>query len=324
MDVRWGVAGTGRISGRFADAMGWVDGGRIVAVGSRTARAAEEYGDRYGVERRHHSYDSLAADPEVDAVYIGTPHSRHETDAVRFLEAGKHVLCEKPMALSAAQVRRMRDAAVDHGRFLMEALWSRFLPSYVRLSDLLAEGRIGPIRQVEASFGFEAKFEPSHRLFDRALGGGALLDLGIYPLQLCSLVLGGPDRIEAVAHVGSTGVDEQIAALLHHPDGALGVVQASLRSSLRCDARIVGETGVIDLPAFMHRPDHLIVTSAGGIERIDAGWDGDGMQFQIAEVHRCLAAGLTESPVVPLDESLRLATTMDTILRQVGVAYDDA
>ena len=206
----------------------------------------------------------------------------------------------------------------------MEAIWSRFLPAYRVLADLLAEGRIGEVRQVEASFGFALPVMPEHRLFDRALGGGATLDLGIYPLQLCSLLLGPPDNVEAVGHVGETLVDEQMAAVLHHPGGAIGVVQAAIRTNLRCDARIVGETGVIELPSFMHCPDHLTVSSPGGTERIDAGWDGEGLRFEVEEVHRCLAEGLTESPVVPLDESLQLATTMDEILGQVGVTHDGA
>ena len=196
-----------------------------------------------------------------------------------------------------------------------------FLPSYRVLADLLAEGRIGAVRQVEASFGFAMPVMPEHRLFDRALGGGATLDLGIYPLQLCSMVLGPPDAVRAVGHVGSTEVDEQVAAVLHHPGGAVGVVQAAITSNLRCDARIVGDVGVIELPAFMHCPDHLLVTVAGATERIDTPWEGEGLRFEVEEVHRCLTAGLTESPTVPLDESIRLAATMDEILRQVGVSH---
>jgi predicted dehydrogenase len=203
----------------------------------------------------------------------------------------------------------------------MEGVWSRFLPAYRAVGELLAEDRIGPVRMVEGSFGFAMPFDPSHRLFDRSLGGGALLDLGIYPLQLCSLVLGAPDRVVADGHVGTAGVDEQVVAVLHHPDGGLGVVQAAIRTNLRNDARIVGERGTIELPPFMHAPDHLVLTTVDGRERIAGDWEGDGLRFQVDHVHQCLSDGRTESPIVPLDESVRLAATMDAIRRQLGVAY---
>jgi predicted dehydrogenase len=200
----------------------------------------------------------------------------------------------------------------------MAAMWTRFLPAYRLLADLLAEDRIGTPLVVEADFGFRMPVLPEHRLFDRRLGGGALLDLGIYPLQLASLVLGPPDAIVASAHVGETGVDEQVAAVLHHAGGGLAVVQAAIRAPLACTGRIAGTDGAIELPAFMHCPQHLVVDG----EVLPAPFEGEGMRFQVEEVHRCLAAGEPESGVMPLDESLRLATTMDEVRRQVGVVYD--
>ena len=174
------------------------------------------------------------------------------------------MLCEKPFALNETEARLMVDAARTRGLFLMEAIWSRFLPSYQLLGRLLADQVIGEPLLVEGDFGFRRPIDPAHRLFDPALGGGALLDLGIYPVQLASLVLGAPDAISAQAHVGETGVDEQVAALLHHPSGALAVVKAAIRVSMACTARIAGTDGVIDLPAFMHCPDHLVVTTGAG------------------------------------------------------------
>ncbi|MGV3758222.1 MAG: Gfo/Idh/MocA family protein, partial [Actinomycetota bacterium] len=163
---------------------------------------------------------------------------------------------------------------------------------------------------------------PEHRLYDRAVGGGALLDLGIYPLQLASLVLGTPDRVHADGVVGSTGVDEQVVALLHHPGDAQAVVKAAIRLDLASTARITGSAGWIELPAFMHCPTAITVAGGGRIERIDGAWEGDGLRFEVDEVHRCLAAGLLESRVVPWDESIALATTMDAIRAQLGVVYD--
>jgi predicted dehydrogenase len=340
---RWGVVGPGGIALRFADAMRLVEGGRITAVASRSIERADAFGDRFGVRARYGDYAALADDPDVDVVYVATPHGRHEVDARLFLEAGKPVLCEKPLALNTRQARRMVDAARSRGLFLMEALWSRFLPAYRALADVLAGGRIGEPLLVEADFGFRMPVMPGHRLFDPALGGGALLDVGIYPVQLCSLVFGGPPgRVVAAGVVGETGVDEQVAAVLHHAGGrrggpggpgdrgegggdedGLGVVKAAIRVATGCTARISGSEGWVDLPAFMHRPDHITVHGSAGVETIDGRFHGDGLRFQIDEVHRCLSGGLTESPTVPLDETLQIATTLDRIRAEVGVTYPD-
>lgn len=321
MTIRWGVAGPGGIAAQFADGMTLVDDGEIVAVASRSKERADAYGDRYDVARRYDDYRALAEDPGVDAVYVATPHSRHEADTLLYLEAGKHVLCEKPFALNAGQVRRMIAAAQASNVFLMEAMWSRFLPSYRVLADLLAEGRIGEPLLVEADFGFRAPIDPHHRLFDRAQGGGALLDLGIYPLQLCSLVFGAPDRITVDGSVGQTGVDENVIAVLHHPSGGLAIAKAAIRVPMACTARIAGTEGVIDIPAFMHCPRQLTVRVGQEDETIDAGWEGDGLRFQVEEMHRCLAEGRTESSTWSLASSLELATTMDNIRGQLRVVY---
>src|ERR1700735_99406 len=299
--MRWAVIGPGAIATGFAEAMQLADGGTITAVASRSAERAEAFGARFEIPTRYGDYDSLAADPDVDVVYVATPHSRHEADTLSFLRAGKHVLCEKPIALNARQAVRMAEEARSRGLFLMEAIWSRFLPAYRSLVDLIGEGRIGEPLLVEADFGFRRPLEPDHRLFDLALGGGALLDLGIYPIQLCSLLLGSPERVVADGVVGETAVDEVVTALLHHPEGRLGVIKAALRVSMTCTARIAGTEGIIDLPAMMHCPNSLTLSSAAGVERIDASYEGNGLRFEIDEVHRCLVEGRTESAVIPLD-----------------------
>jgi predicted dehydrogenase len=319
--VRWGVAGPGAIATRFVEGMGHVDGGTVVAVASRSGDRARAFAERFGIERAYGNYEDLAADDGVDVVYIGTPHSRHAADSLLYIRAGKHVLCEKPFTLNAEQAREVVAAAREHQRFVMEAMWTRFLPSYRVLSDVLAEGRIGEPLLVEADFGWRAPVVPTDRHFDLAQGGGALLDLGIYPVQLCFLVLGRPDAVVAQGYVGETGVDEQLAAVLHHPGGRLGVVKTALRVPLTCTARIAGTDGTIDLPAFMHCPDHITVRDASGEERIDAPWEGEGLRFQVGEVHRCLAEGLLESARMPLDESVAIAGTLDAIRAQVGVRY---
>jgi predicted dehydrogenase len=323
MSTRWGIAGTGGIADRFASDLSLVDEAELVAVASRSSERAHAFADRYGIARRHADYADLAADPGVDIVYVATPSARHEADSLLFLEAGKNVLCEKPFALNAGQARRMVAAARHGGLFLMDAMWSRFLPSYRALTDLIGEGRIGDPLLGEADFCFRVPVDPAHRLFDPALGGGALVDLGVYPLQLASLVLGTPDRIAAVGVIGSTGVDEQVAAVLHHPGGTIGVVKAAIRVPMTCGARIAGTDGWIELSPFMHHTSSLRVINTAGRQDLDLGWDGDGIRFQVLEVQRCLNAGLLESPVMPLAETVTIVETMDEIRRQIGFAYPD-
>jgi predicted dehydrogenase len=322
MTVRWGIAAPGGIAAQFAEGLALIDDAELVAVGSRAKERADAFGERFDIPNRYGSYEDLMGDPTVDIVYVATPHAQHEAVVLAALEGGKHVLCEKPFALNEKQARRMADAARSRGLFAMEALWSRFLPSYRVLAELLREGRIGEPLLVEADFGFRLPVMPEHRLFDLAQGGGALLDLGIYPLQLCSMVLGVPDSVVAKAHVGVTGADEQVAAVLHHPAGRLGVIKAASRIALSNTARISGSDGWIEFPAWMHRPTRVGVGSGNTVDWIEADYEGEGLRFQAEEVHRCLAAGQTESAVAPLEETLALAHTMDQIRAQIGVVYD--
>ncbi len=321
--MRWGVVGPGGIATRFAEGMQLVDDGEIVAVASRSMERAHSYGDRFGVARRYDDPRALADDPEVDVVYVATPNSRHASDTLLFIEAGKHVLCEKPFALDAPQARTVVDAARSAGVFVMEAMWSRFLPGYRVLGDVLREGRIGEPLLVEADFGFRVPVQPDHRLFDLELGGGALLDLGIYPVQLATLVLGLPDRVTADGIVGATGVDENVIAVMHHPGDRMAVVKAAIRVEMSCRARIGGTDGSIDVPAFMHCPFRLDVRDKNGCERIDTSFEGDGLRFQVHEVHRCIGEGRTESSVMPLAETVAIAEILDNIRGQLGVVYPE-
>ena len=227
--IRWGVVGPGAIAVGFADAMQLVDGGDIIAVASRSADRAEAFGDRFGIRTRYGDYAALAADPDVDVVYVATPQSRHAEDTIALLEAGKHVLCEKPFALNARLAQQMVDTARSQGLFLMEAIWSRFLPAYRSLVEVIAAGRIGEPLMVESDFGFRRPMDPENRLFRLDLGGGGLLDLGIYPLQLSTLLLGPVEHVAAEGVIGETGVDEVVAAVLRHSAGKLGVMKASFR-----------------------------------------------------------------------------------------------
>ncbi len=318
---RWAIAGTGGIATRFTEDLALVPGAEVVAVGSRAAASAKAFAATHGIARAHGSYEALAEDPDVDVIYVAGPHSSHLELTLLFLGAGRHVLCEKPLALSAAQVSQMIDAARAADRFLMEALWSRFLPAYAELRALLAQGVIGEPRLVDAEFGFVMPYDARHRLFDPALGGGATLDLGIYPVQLGHLVLGAPDQVSAAGHLGRSGVDEHVAATLRHPGGGLTVAKASLTAALRCGATITGTAGTIELPPFMHHPGSLVVRNLEGARVVDAPITGIGLHHEALEVQRCLAVGARESALLPLAESLALATTLDAVRAALGVRY---
>jgi predicted dehydrogenase len=319
--LRWGIASTGSIAESMAAALAVVPDAELVAVCSRTQDAADRFAENHGARWAHDSYEALAENSEVDVVYVATPNHRHHSDTLMYLDAGQHVVCEKPFALNAVQVEEMVAAAKRNGRFLMEAMWSRFLPSYRRLAELVSEGRIGEVLQVDASFGFTTQLDPDHRLYDLAKGGGSFLDLGIYPVNLAHLLLGPPSTIDARAHIGSTGVDEQTIALLTFPGGAMATVSSAIRASLACTARIVGTTGVIELPAFMHCPQSLEIHQLGSVERIDLPMGPTPFQYQVAEVGDCIRQGLDESPTMPLQASLDLARVLDAVRERIGLRY---
>ena len=320
--IRWGIAGTGRIASSFTRGLSLLPDAEVIAVGSRTQEGADRFAFEHEIPHRHGSYESLADDVDVDVVYIGTPHSRHCDDTLLYLDAGKHVLCEKPFAINHEQATRMADAARWNERFLMEAIWSRFLPAYRELRRLVANGSIGDVKLVEASFGFRAPFDPAHRLFAPELGGGALLDVGLYPVQLAHLLLGAPDDVTATAELGETGVDEQIAVVMSYADGPMAVAMAAIRVELPSTARIAGTSGVIVLPAMMHHPPYLEIDDTHGtVIRIETPSDGNGLHYQAEEVHRCLRARLLESPLMPLADSCAIAHTLDRAREQIGLRY---
>ncbi|MBL7496347.1 Gfo/Idh/MocA family oxidoreductase [Frankia sp. CNm7] len=343
MSFRWGIAGTGAIASGFAAALGRLPDAELVAVGSRQHQTADKFGERFAIPPRHRygSYEELAADDDVDLVYVATPASHHHPHTLLFLQAGRGVLCEKPFAMDAAQAAEMVAAARAQRRFLMEAMWSRFLPAYVRIRELVAAGAIGTVLAVDGDFGFQLPATPGDRLFDPAQGGGALLDLGVYPISLASMLLGEPDQVSAVGELGETGVDEHVAILMGYRAGAVALAKASLRASLGCTGRISGTDGSIELPAMMHCPDGLVVRSPAGTEHLhlpatldpagigeaDTGSvkphdrAGGGLHHQIRHVHEQLSAGHLDSDVMPLAESVSVLRTLDAVRAQIGLRY---
>ncbi|MCS6828284.1 MAG: Gfo/Idh/MocA family oxidoreductase [Caldilinea sp.] len=319
---RWGILGTGAIAAKFAAGVEALADQEVIAVGSRTQASADRFADRFDIPRRHAGYESLAADPHVDAVYVATPHSFHHDHTLLALRHGKHVLCEKPFAINAAQAQEMVDAARSAQLFLMEAMWTRFLPIMVETRRLIAEGAIGKVQMIQADFGFRASFNLASRLFDPALGGGALLDVGVYPISLASMLLGQPDRIAAVATLGATGIDENTGVLFGFPDGEVAVLYTSMRTNTPQEAVILGDVGSIRIHSPWWVGDTLTLQRAfGEREEIRRPYLANGYSHEAIEVANCVRAGKLESDVMPLDESVRIMAIMDEIRAQIGMKY---
>lgn len=320
--TRWGILGTGNIAKQFARGLRHAPGAELIAVGSRAQASADRFGDEFGVPKRHASDDGLMHDPDVEVIYIATPHTLHYENTMLCLEAGKHVLCEKPFAINANQAYDMIRAARYHKRFLMEAMWTRFIPAMVKIKEMIAAGVIGDVRMVTADFGYRADFDSDSRLFDPALGGGGLLDVGIYPISLASMLWGTPDSITAKAHLGATGVDEQIALIFQYGGGQLAQLSAATRTQTPQEAWIMGTEGCIHIaPEWWHPVGFTLIQPGRTPQRFDLPFEGNGYQFEAIEVAWALRAGELESPVMPLDESLVIMRMMDTARAQIGLRY---
>ncbi|UQU65358.1 Gfo/Idh/MocA family oxidoreductase [Couchioplanes caeruleus] len=319
--TRWGILGTGGIAATFASDLPLAPGAELAAVGSRTPEAAAAFAERHGFARAHGSWAELAADPDVDVVYVATPHAHHHAAVTACLEGGKAVLCEKPMTLELATSAQLVQEARTRGLFLMEAMWMRCNPAVRRVQELVRDGAIGDVVTVHADFGLQGPFEATHRLRDPALGGGALLDLGVYPIHLAHLLLGTPATVQSWARLTPEGVDETTGMLLGYESGAVAALTCSISGASRNAASITGTLGRIDLPEGFFMPQSFVVHRDGRAETVEMPFEGRGYQFEAIEVQRCLAAGLPESPLVPHMATLDVMTMMDTIRAEVGVDY---
>jgi predicted dehydrogenase len=316
--IGWGILGAGRIAGKYATEAKLVPGARLMAVGSRSVEKAEEFARQNGIERAHGSYAELVADPDVDAIYVATLHPTHCEHTLLALEHGKAVLCEKPFAVTGREARMMIERARERKLFLMEAMWSRFNPITVQVRRWIAEGRIGEPRMLTVDLGFRAAWNPEGRLLNPALAGGALLDVGVYVLAYASMVFGRPAQIQAAAHIGETGVDEQTAMVLKYAGGQIASLTCAIRTPSPQGARIDGTEGAIEIPAFWRAPSARLIRPKE--DPVEAAGE-IGFQFEIAEAMACLRAGEIESPNMPLDETLSIAETMDEVRRQIGLRY---
>ena len=324
--IRWAILGPGRISRKFAAGLREAAGAVLVAVGSRNQDRADafaaEFATAAGPLRAHGSYADLAADPDIDAVYIGSPHDGHAAHTLLCLEHGKHVLCEKPLALNAGQAAEMIATARGRNLALMEAVWTRFLPTLVQTRALIAAGAIGELRLIQADFGFRATFDPHSRLFDPERGGGALLDLGIYPLNLAVMLAGEPVEILSTANLGATGVDVEEAIILRHAKGELAVLAAALTIETPREARLLGTAGSLTLCHPWWAGTRLVHRDANGTETVhDLPHRGGGYAHEAEAFMALIRAGETDSSVMPWADSLAVMRMMDGLRGRWGVVY---
>lgn len=320
--IRWGILGPGRIAKKFAIGLQSVPDAKLVAVGSRTASRAAVFAAEFNAPYAYDSYEAMVANPEVDVVYVATPHPMHLEAALLCMKAKKAVLCEKPLTINVRDSQELIDCARREKVFLMEAMWTRFLPPIVQVRDWLARGLIGEPRMVMADFCFRTDWNPASRALNPQLGGGALLDVGIYPLSFASMVFGGaPLKITGQCHLGETGVDEQSAMVLSYQGGALAVLTCAVRTQSPHEARIMGTEGSIYLPGFWHATEATLMLPGKETKTVTPVRIGNGYNYEAVEVGRCMRAGLMESPVMPLSETLTTMRTMDELRQQWGLAY---
>ncbi|GAB3406543.1 Gfo/Idh/MocA family oxidoreductase [Massilia agilis] len=320
--VRWGIIGTGKIARAFASALKDTPGAVLTAVASRTLESAQRFAAEFEIEWAYGAYQDLADSTDVDLVYIATPHTMHAQNALMALNGGKGVLCEKPFAMNLREAEQVVALARSKKLFLMEAMWTRFLPAMAEVRRIIASGEIGAPHQVFADFGFKADFGPEHRAFNPALGGGALLDLGIYPLSVAAALLGPVESVRAQAEFGATGVDVQTGFTLRHRGGGMSVCACSLLARAPGELTVAGERGHVRMNTMFYKAQSLsVVLDDGSARTVHTPFIGNGYVHEAIEAQRCFLAGQIESPGMTHDETLSLMAVMDEIRRQIGLSY---
>ncbi|WP_194395853.1 Gfo/Idh/MocA family protein [Microbacterium atlanticum] len=319
---RWGILGPGGIARAFTSDLRTA-GLDVTAVGSRRQQTADAFAADFGIPRAHGSYEELVADPDVDIVYVATPHPMHAANALLAIEAGKHVLVEKPFTLNAAEAAAVRDAAAARGVLAMEAMWTRYLPHMVRIRELVASGALGEVRAVMADHTQRLPADPAHRINALELGGGALLDLGIYPISFAWDILGAPLSIAASARLGDTGSDTEVATVMAHASGALSTSLSASRAAGPNTATVIGTDARVEVDRVWYSPTSFRVVGPDGVVREEyrSDLDGRGMQYQALAAERLISEGRTDSDVLPIDETVAIMGTLDEIRELVGVRY---
>jgi predicted dehydrogenase len=319
--IRWGILGLGKIAHKFAQDLQLSKHAELYAVASRNVEKAQTFATHYQVKHAYDSYESLLKDPQVDVVYIATPHSLHKELTLMCFEHGKHVLCEKPMALDAADVHEMIQEARKRRLFLMEGIWTRFIPATQTYLNLIETGAIGEIRSIRADFGFQSTFDESHRIHAKSLGGGSLMDVGMYPVYLSLITLGKPKTIQATARISNTDVDASCYMLFNYEQGSVAQLDSSIEMETPTEAWIYGSKGKIYLHPRFHHTQHITVFKDGLQETLHIPYLGNGYVHEIDEVNACLLSGKIESDLLPLSTSLDLAHILDTVKSKIQLSY---
>lgn len=321
-DIRWGILATGGIAHAFTQDLRTA-GLDVAAVGSRRPNAATEFAAQYGIAHAHGSYEDLVADPDVDIVYVASPHSHHLEHAALALEAGKHVLIEKAITLDADEAIAIRDVAAGRGLLAMEAMWTRYLPHMLRIRELIADGVLGELRTVIADHTQKLPTDPAHRLNALELGGGSLLDLGIYPVSFAWDILGPMTEVRAVGRLDDTGADTDVALSVAHAAGGISSLAMSSRAAGPNTAHVIGTEARIDIDRVWYTPTSFRVTASDGtvIEEYASQVEGRGMQFEALYAEQLLRSGRTDSGLLPIDESIAIMHTLDEVRAQLGVTY---
>jgi predicted dehydrogenase len=322
--LKWGIIGPGGIANKLAEAVHDFTAGSVVAVGSRDQARADAFAARHGIYRAYAGYDQLVTDDEVEAVYVASPHSGHREHALLAIQAGKHVLIEKALARNRSEVDEIFAAAQRQGVFAMEAMWTRHLPHIDGMRERLAAGAIGDIITLTADHGQALDLPATHRLKDPDLAGGALLDLGVYPISFTLDVLGAPQEVKAVGRLTETGVDGHVSLVLGYPGRTLAQIDTTLWTKTPTTAVISGTEGSIEIDGDFYGPNRCRLRKADRGRTVVEEWGGpvdNGFQFQVAEVARCVAEGRHESERMTWDGSRAVMAVMDEARRQVGVVY---
>ena len=323
--IRWGILGCGKIARKFASDLQWVGDAKLVAIAAREQLSADAFAKDFPVEYKHNSYKALAENPEVDVIYIATPHALHYEHVMLCLQHKKAVLVEKAFAINYGQAKQMIDFAKSQQTFLMEAFWTRFLPHYLKVKELIADGRIGAIRYINAEFGFKPTPPVSQRIYDPALGGGSLLDVGVYPVFLALDLLGKPDHIQASIVPAPSGVDEQCSIQFKYNNGAIANLFSSFATNLATGADIAGDQGRLRLTHRFHGPTTKLEFYPGVVDSKQTiafeKAKGNGYEYEAQHVTDCLKKGLTESPLRTHIDTLILTQTLDQIRSMVGIRY---
>lgn len=323
--LAWGILGTGGIANEFtADLL--LTGHTVAAVGSRGQASADGFATRHGIAHAHASYEALVEDAAVDIVYVATPHSLHASNAMLALRAGKHVLVEKPFSINAREAREVANLAASSGLLAMEAMWTRFLPHMVRIREIIASGTIGETRTVVAGHEHRQTPDLTHRVHDPALGGGALLEVGIYPVSFAWDILGQPSQVRALGSTSPTGVDGQTAILLGYPGGAQALLHASAEAVGGSTASILGTEGRIEIDATWFTPASFTVFNNGRavverFERAEHYVVGRGLHLQATALERAICAGASPVPEMPISETIAIMATLDEIRADIGLRY---